>query len=713
MHARTKSFPVGRRRAVATAIAIVVVIGATVLTPAGLPAEPAAAQTGGYSVEVTPRTGLVDGQALDVVVRAAPGSRLGDSGIVRACRDGVSYTTTDDVNPFVGGHCPDRPVSSSASQPWPIRSYPDGSAAVTTFRVGTGTVQWGPESDPTQFSLTCDVSQPCRLVIAITVDGRSVIDASTLLTFGTDNPIGACGGSEAEALSTGGPDRLSGAWIAWTRAKCVSDGSRVATLAVLAGEGEGQTALASGQNDLTYSAVGSAFPGSTPAVTRPSVSVPLALNATVIGVLGGYGSSAADWPKGVPKPYEDLKVTMDEMATLFGQGRYLFDAYHFDTMQQRNPELAGALSLTNGDRGNPLAPAGAEMVTWSATSAFDTLASASWKSPPQAIDGNVPDAPRGVHTSLALADPPFTFSLFELYSAQGQVKRLVADFEFRPFSYGPIWILTDLATAREFDIPTVALQNSAGEFVQPTDASLLAASSSLVRQPDGTYLPAVGAEGSGAYPLTFVEHAVAPTDALVDDTCTPRAGAQQLLADWLAYLGGAGQTVLPDGFVPLPAELAADAATSRAAVGTTTAAACAPEPPAEPTGPPAPEGVGALPPGAPAGPFPGAPSGVGLPDFSAGGIGSPGGSLGSPLATGGLASLGVDTSSAANPGSDGSDGSDADVTLAEIAYPDPTDGRSGNGLATGLALLALAVLACLGGLLSSGKRIRLPSRSSS
>ena len=58
----------------------------------------------------------------------------------------------------------------------------------------------------------------------------------------------------------------------------------------------------------------------------------------------------------------------------------------------------------------------------------------------------MPNAPRGVHDSLALADPPFTFSLFELYSAQGQVKRLVADFAYRPFSYGPIWVLTDLAT---------------------------------------------------------------------------------------------------------------------------------------------------------------------------------------------------------------------------------------------------------------------------
>ena len=86
-------------------------------------------------------------------------------------------------------------------------------------------------------------------------------------------------------------------------------------------------------------------------------------------------------------------------------------------------------------------------------------------------------------------------------------------------------------------------------------ASLLAAAPSLQEQPDGTFLPAVGAEGPGAYPLTFAEHAVAPTDALVDQACATRPGAQAQLAAWLGYLTGPGQAQLPEGLVALPPEM--------------------------------------------------------------------------------------------------------------------------------------------------------------
>ena len=40
---------------------------------------------------------------------------------------------------------------------------PDEDELLGKIHVGTGTVEWGPESDPTQFNLTCDASNPCRL----------------------------------------------------------------------------------------------------------------------------------------------------------------------------------------------------------------------------------------------------------------------------------------------------------------------------------------------------------------------------------------------------------------------------------------------------------------------------------------------------------------------------------------------------------------------
>lgn len=702
MRARTQKSRHGSTRTVLVVMAVVAIWGAISIAPRPIGTE-AGAQEPSYAVEVTPSTNLVDGQAMQVVVRAAPGHRLGDSGIVRLCRDGATYATPDDVNPMVAGNCPDRPISSSASDPWPIRSYPDGSTAVTTFRAGTGTVEWGPTGDTKKFSLTCDPTTPCRLVVSIVVDGREVIDSQTLLTYTTSNPVGACGGTAADAVDTTGPDRLSPAWVSLTRQKCIAEGSAATSTAVLAGEGEGQLAFQQGLSDLTYSAVGPRFPTTTTPIDRPSVSVPFALNATVIGVLGGYPTAAADWPRNVPRPYADLKVTMVEMATLFGQGRYLFDAFHFDALQQRNPELLTALSLTNNDRGNPLAPAGSEAVTWTATSAFDAIAPDQWKSPPQDIAGNVPDAPRGVHDSLAKADPPFTFSLFELYSSQGLLKRLVADFAFRPFSYGPVWVLTDLATARDLGIPTVALQNRSGEFVQPSDASLRAAAPSLQRQADGTYLPVVGAEGPGAYPLTFVEHAVAPTDVLVDETCAPRTGTQAQLSGWLRHLTGPGQPLLPDGLVPLDQAMLQDAATTIELVGTTQPEACAPAPP-PPTPTPETSAV-AVPPvggGDPSfGDFP-----VGSPSTSGPGAG-PVRTSSAPTGSGLLAeAISTDESGAALDG----DGED-EVALAEIAYPDPAAAGSGSPFATALALVVLAILVAVGGALSAGRRPALPGRS--
>lgn len=665
----TRATQVGARLLVLTLVTAGLL--ATLMVQSGT--SPAGAQAPPYTIEVTPRTGLVDGDTVDVLVRPGAGQAVA-SGTIRICRDGATYATPTDLLPFTAGNCPNAPISSSGSfLPAAIRAYPNGAAAAATLRVGTGTVEWGPGTDPRRFSLTCDIDTPCRLVVDVLVGSQRVIDSSTLLTFSTLDPIGACGGASADALATGGPDRLLGMWVDLTQGQCQREGVRASTQAVLAGEGDGHRAFGARSADLTYSAVGGHYPDD-PAGPRQSVSVPVALNATVIGVLGGYGTDAADWPVGVARPYSQVRMTMEEMATLFGQGQGVFGRF-LGAAQARNPELAAGLSLSNTSRTNPLAPATSDAVSWFATRGFDELAGGVWRTAPLNIDGNPPDVARGVVDSFALADPPFAVALFELYSSYSQLLRVAASVE--PSSLGPIWVLTDLATARSLDIPTVALQNARGEFVAPTEASLRAAAVDLERQPDGTFLPPVRIDEPGAYPLTFVEHAVAPAEPLLAADCSARTGSQQILAGWLAHLTGPGQALLPAGLVPLTPSLAAAAAESRARVGT-----------AAVTGTCGPTTGTTVPPTTPGG----------FPTFPSGPIGGfsdiPGGVPGSiPIGPG-----------AGRPTADG--GTLEEPATELVAAIDVGAEQTAGPLGVIIALVGLALLATAGGLVSRG-----PSRS--
>jgi len=149
--------------------------------------------------------------------------------------------------------------------------------------------------------------------------------------------------------------------------------------------------------------------------------------------------------------------------------------------------------------------------------------------------------------------------------------------------YGVYWTLTDLATAKEMGLTPVAIRNAAGKYVLPTAASLAAAVPTMTKQADGTLLPNPASTANpDAYPLSFVEYALAPAAPLVSTagaerlagpggaaaaTTTPRTASQALLASWLTYATGAGQSNLPPGFAPLTADLQAQATKAIAAIG--------------------------------------------------------------------------------------------------------------------------------------------------
>lgn len=112
-------------------------------------------------------------------------------------------------------------------------------------------------------------------------------------------------------------------------------------------------------------------------------------------------------------------------------------------------------------------------------------------------------------------------------------------------------------------------------YVAPTESTMQAAVSDMAPQADGTLVPdprGGPVNGTQAYPLTYVEYAIAPTQPLMTATCAPRTQSQQDLAAWLSYITGAGQTSLPAGMAPLTSALQAQAQAAIAKVGEATPA---------------------------------------------------------------------------------------------------------------------------------------------
>lgn len=564
-HARRRTL-IGRS-SLALGAALLLFAAASAAVPGAAPAASADAGSSGFTVTATPTSGVIDGQAIKIRVDAPAGKKFGFGSRARICADGPTYALPTDLLPFGAGHCPNAGLSSSATPGGAasLDPLPNQSAVIGTLRVGTGRVEWGPATDPSQFSLTCDAANPCRLVLELQTTSGVVIDASQQITFADAEATASCGGAADGVLTSAGSDRFIDTWARWTRAQCEATGKKASTNAVFTGEGLGLDTFAAGQADLAYSATGPLMPGRAIESPRPSVSVPVALNAVVIGMLGGYPSTDPAWPSGVPHPFTEAKLTPAELATLFGQGFFGFSPQPGDPVLARNPQLATGVT---GLGGPAMAPSGSDATSYFATRWFTNRAADAWKTPVVPLDDIPGLTPRGTTSELAAADPAFPVAISSLYSARSSLKQKFAAASLTSAGTYPItWVLTDLATAEQLDIPVASLQNSRGEFVAPTAASLAAAVPTMTVAADGTVMPGTGDDAAGAYPLTFVEQVVAPTQPLLADDCTPRTDSQALLASWVRYLTGDGQQQL-DGLTPLTPSLAEVATASAAKIGT-------------------------------------------------------------------------------------------------------------------------------------------------
>ncbi|MEV5673917.1 hypothetical protein [Streptomyces sp. NPDC052179] len=118
--------------------------------------------------------------------------------------------------------------------------------------------------------------------------------------------------------------------------------------------------------------------------------------------------------------------------------------------------------------------------------------------------------------------------------------------------------LVDAPSADRYQLDIAALPNADGEFVVPTEKSLLAAVAQMKDSAvAGVKAPDPARARNGAYPLTAVAYAAATTDQ--------PAAARRDYARMIRYAAGPGQTAgltpgqLPHGYAPLPAAMRAQA----------------------------------------------------------------------------------------------------------------------------------------------------------
>ncbi|MEV7285203.1 hypothetical protein AB0O01_11680 [Streptomyces sp. NPDC093252] len=118
-----------------------------------------------------------------------------------------------------------------------------------------------------------------------------------------------------------------------------------------------------------------------------------------------------------------------------------------------------------------------------------------------------------------------------------------------------VMAVVDVASAERYGLPTAALRNADGTFVEPSTDSLLAGVDAMEPSAaDPTVLDADPARAKGgAYPLTAVTYAAASVDQ--DEA------ARTAYAEFIRYAAGPGQTPglsageLPHGYAPLPESL--------------------------------------------------------------------------------------------------------------------------------------------------------------
>jgi hypothetical protein len=175
------------------------------------------------------------------------------------------------------------------------------------------------------------------------------------------------------------------------------------------------------------------------------------------------------------------------------------------------------------------------------------------------LSGDMHEAGRAISRGDTLGKAPTGFATPD---GKPQLKAV----DRQPQGQRSLLAVVDTPTAARYGLPTAKLRNSSGAFVAPSEPALLASVAAMKPSPVGGVLqgdPLTTAKD--AYPLTNLSYAVTAPTAL--DT---KGGADY--AGFLRYAAGPGQQPgieqgqLPEGYVPLPEALRAQALTAAATI---------------------------------------------------------------------------------------------------------------------------------------------------
>ncbi len=589
----------GRARRPRRGVGVLVVVAATALVAGvgGLLTRSAAAPPPpSVSVSLSQTDALVDGQRIFATIRVGADVAL-NSVTLKQCKDGQTFADRTDLL-YLRGKCPLAGVSSSSD----VQSLVSLSGALAKaktpagleipFRVGTGTTDW-PINSTTRGTITCDTATPCALVVQYVI-GAEYFFTSIRLTFAESDPLKACGGADPAILQSAGSDELIDTWGRWTRAFCGLPGSAGAASVGSFGGGEGPavSGFSSGLNDLAYTAAGYdptiALQG--PGVgQRNAVPVPVALNAAVMAT----GSGRVDFVDGQPagkSKIDRLRLRAEDAAALTAGGIPLVanSPVYGSSIRSLNPNLGD--DLYYGAAPSVYASSSFLASTWFWTKYLSVFAPDDF-----VVPNSSPPQRRPASTSFATAEPNYASQLF-LFTGRPAFARTADRARLDQDGGGPIWTITDRASAKALDLGDVAVPAASGDFVAATDESMRAAVPTMKRNAAGMLLPdIVGPSRAGIaavptpvtsdvvtpYPLTYVVYAMAPAEPLYSETCQPRPASQALLTRWLTYITTTGQGDLAPGLVALPEPLRAEAAAQIAKVGTAPLTGpCAVTPPA-------------------------------------------------------------------------------------------------------------------------------------
>ncbi len=583
---RDRSAPRHQHAGIAVALVAILLV-ATFATLSG--ADNQIPDPGWQVTPTSPNTGLLDGQRVTINVKSRTDVSVGLIE-VRQCRAGVTYATDADMNP-TNGNCPAGPISSSQLEPVLRRTGSDGltklartnDGATFTYRVGAGVTAW--DTPAGSKTIACGPSDACLLVVKLLI-GSATRFWTQPLTFLDADPLASCGGVENGVVATAGSDEMSDAWAAWTRDFCAANGTAAPTRAAFPGEGEGLVGVGglagftttdpdddSYAYDLVYTGSGyndaAKLLGNLDASKRrAAVAIPVAINAAVLAVGGGYLPLVDGQAIGDKTPYPELQVKTAEAAAMLSGGITRLGSANFPYaagVLSRNPILGPSLYYLNA---GIQAPSLALTSTWSMTSYLHALAPNDFVAPREN-----PQVQRPATARLGTANPGYAPDVNPFTGRPTLYKTTeAAALSAEP---GPVWVFTDLATAKAVGLTPVALENADHQFVGPSSESLTAAVARM--QPDSFGLLAgdpslvKGSAATTPYPLTYVVYALVPAEPLVQvSDCTLRASSQSLLGDWLDYVTGPGQAHLPAGLQPLTPALREQATTRLAQVGAST-----------------------------------------------------------------------------------------------------------------------------------------------